>query len=61
MFDTKVYKVPEVSLLDPAFDGEYGWLTMSELNVIDSNATRFNILDEAVFEDNTVFALVEFA
>lgn len=60
MLDTKVYRVDEVNLLEPAFDGEYGWLTISELNIIDANATRFNVLDEAVFEDGTIFVLVEF-
>ena len=60
MIDTKIYKLDEVNLLEPAFDGEYGWLTMVELNVIDPNATRFNALDLAEFEDRTTFVLVEF-
>lgn len=54
----KLKELLDVTELVPAFDGDYGWLTMTELNLIDPNACRFEVLDESEFIDNTVFVLV---
>lgn len=57
-FTSKLAALNKVSELVPAFDGGYGWLTMTELNLIDPSASRFEILDEIEFVDGTVFVLI---
>jgi hypothetical protein len=55
----KLLEFEKVNELAPAFDGDYGWMTMMELNVVDPNGYRFDIIEDATFEDGTVFVLVE--
>lgn len=58
---TKVYKLTEITELEPAFDGVSGWLSITELNVIDPNTTRFDIDDDVTFEDGSVWVKVIYA
>lgn len=55
---SKLAALDKVSELAPAFDGGYGWLTSTELNLIDPFARRFEVLDDIEFVDGTVFMLV---
>jgi hypothetical protein len=45
----------------PAFNGIYGWLSIAELNVIDPEARRFDIVDDYTAEDGSVFVKVVYA
>lgn len=45
--------------LDPPFCDGSGWLSIAELNLIDPNCCRFEIIDESIFIDGSVFVLVE--
>lgn len=54
----EILQIEDVKTLIPGFDGEYGWISTQELNCIDPNCTRFKVLDEAMFIDNTMFVLI---
>ena len=56
--ETKLLPLDDINTLKPGFDGEYGWLSMQELNCIDPDCIRFEIIDDATFIDNSVFVLV---
>ena len=45
--------------LAPPFDGNHGWLSMVELNLIDPEANRFDIIESSEFVDGTVFVMVK--
>lgn len=48
-------KITDIDILTPAFNGVMGWLSIVELNAIDPDALRFEIVDEVLFEDGSVF------
>lgn len=48
-------KIADIETLTPAFNGVMGWLSMPELNAIDPEALRFEIVDEVLFESGDVF------
>jgi hypothetical protein len=50
-----VLEVTDIDTLTPAFNGVMGWLSMPELNAIDPDALRFEIVDEVLFESGDVF------
>lgn len=50
-----VLKIEDINTLTPAFNGVMGWLSMPELNAIDPDALRFEIVDEVLFESGDVF------
>jgi hypothetical protein len=54
-----IYPVEKIAILEPAFDGDTGWLSMTELNLIDPLASRFNILCDMQFESGDLFVLIE--
>lgn len=57
--DSKIRKLQDIADLTPPFANGYGWLSIAELNVIDPDAARFEIIDEAEFEDGSIFVLIE--
>lgn len=50
-----VLKIDDINTLTPTFNGVMGWLSMTELNAIDPDALRFEIVDEVLFESGDVF------
>lgn len=59
VYSDRIYKIPEVVELIPAFDGSRGWITAMELNFLDPNCNKYRVIEEATFEDDTVFMLVQ--
>ena len=51
----KVLKILDINTLTPAFNGVTGWVSAAELILIDPDCDRFEIIDEAEFEDGSVF------
>ena len=49
----------EVNKLTPAFNGFIGWISMTELNVIDPYGSRFEITKSADFIDGTTFVFAK--
>lgn len=54
-----VYPISKIAILKPAFDGYIGWLSMTELNLIDPLANRFEVICDMQFENGDLFVLVE--
>lgn len=54
----EVHKLADIIDLTPAFDGNRGWLSIIELNLIDPDALRFAIVESMDFEDGSVFVKV---
>ncbi|MEH2384901.1 MAG: hypothetical protein V7K14_03720 [Nostoc sp.] len=54
--------VVDVSFLTPGFDGNYGWITVNEADVIFHPATwdelEFEKMNEVVAKDGTIFVLL---
>jgi hypothetical protein len=44
--------------LAPAFNNGYGWIEVTELNLIDPNGDRFDTVDEIIFIDGSMFVNV---
>lgn len=59
VYSDRIYKIPEVTELIPAFDGSRGWISVMELNFLDPNCNKYRVIEEAVFEDGTIFMLVQ--
>lgn len=51
----RILKIAEIKNLDPPFNGVSGWLSMTELNLLDPEALRFEIINEVLFEDGSMF------
>jgi hypothetical protein len=54
-----VYPIYKIAILEPPFDGDIGWLSMTELNLLDPFATRFNVICDMQFESGDLFVLIE--
>lgn len=48
----------EIKSLTPAFDGNSGWMSGEEYDLLDPNQERFIIMKEVIFPDNSVFVNV---
>jgi hypothetical protein len=57
-FNIEILELYKIEELHPSFDGEYGWLSIAELNCIDPNCDRFEVVDQVAFVDGSVFILV---
>jgi hypothetical protein len=53
------YPIAKIDILDPPFDGDIGWLSMTELNLLDPMAIRFNVICDMQFESGDLFVLIE--
>jgi hypothetical protein len=51
----KVLKISDINTLTPAFNGVTGWVSSTELTLLDPDCDRFEIIDMAEFEDGSVF------
>jgi hypothetical protein len=58
MSTPQLRELDKIDELEPAFDGFYGWLTVTELNLLDPNCYRFDVIEEVEFIDGTTFVLV---
>jgi hypothetical protein len=54
-----LYPIAKIDILEPPFDGDIGWLSMTELNLLDPLASRFNIICDMQFESGDLFVLIE--
>lgn len=56
--EPKKLEIDAIKDLKPAFCSGYGWLSLVELNLLDPNCDRFEIMEEVTFVDNSVFCSV---
>lgn len=54
-----VYPIAKIDILEPPFDGNIGWLSMTELNLLDPMATKFDVICDMQFESGDLFVLAE--
>lgn len=48
----------KIKELEPAFCNGYGWLDIIELNLLDPYCDRFEVVDEIIFVDGTIYMSV---
>jgi hypothetical protein len=52
------YQLDKIKELEPAFSNGYGWLSLAELNLIDPYCDRFEVVEEIIFIDGTIYMSV---
>ena len=50
--------IDKIKDLTPPFNNGYGWLSMTELNLIDPSCDRFEAVDEMLFVSGEMFVNV---
>jgi hypothetical protein len=58
MISNQLVPIDKIKDLAPAFNNGYGWLSMTELNLLDPNCERFEAIDEMFFVNGEMFVNV---